>query len=203
MIELAGYCLYRSYLLHSAWMLSGNGANGKSTYINLIKSFLGSTNVVSISLHELEENRFSKASLYGKLAKLYPDLPSRALYQTGVFKMCTGADPLTGEKKFRGAFNFMNVANFVFSANTVPRSPSDDSDAFFRRWIIIPFPNKFEGDNRDERILAKLTTSTELSGLLSLALKALRELLRRGAFINDEPTEQKRTRYIRLMSSHR
>jgi len=197
MIELAGYCLHRKYPFHRAWMLVGNGANGKSTYINLTKAFLGSTNIVSVSLHEFEDNRFSKASLYDKHANLYPDLPSRALYQTGVFKMTTGGDPLTGEKKFRDPFNFVNYAKMIFSANQVPRV-SDDTDAFYRRWIIINFPNKFEGEAADPRIIEKLTTPGELSGLLNLALKALKELLARGQFANDKQTEIKREQYVRL-----
>jgi putative DNA primase/helicase len=197
MIELVGYCLYRRYQFHRSWMLSGNGANGKSTFINLIRSFLGPDNTVSVSLHDLEEHRFTKAALYDKHANLYPDLPSRALLQTGIFKMTTGADPLTGEKKFRDPFNFTNHAKMIFSANQVPRS-SDDSDAFHRRWIIINFPNKFEGDKADPRILEKLTTPAELSGLFNLAAKAVKELLARGQFINDNTTDVKREHYIRL-----
>jgi putative DNA primase/helicase len=162
-----------------------------------MKAFLGAENTVSVSLHDLEENRFSKATLYGKHANLYPDLPSRALRQTGIFKMTTGGDPLTGEKKFRDHFNFTNHAKMIFSANQVPRS-SDDSDAFHRRWIIINLPNKFEGDKADPRILEKLTMQGELSGLFNLAVKALKELLSRGQFINDSATDVKRERYIRL-----
>jgi putative DNA primase/helicase len=198
MVELIGYCLYRSYLIAIAWMLVGNGANGKSTFINLIKKFLASSNTVSISLHDLEENRFAKAALYGKHANLYPDLPNRALYQTGTFKMLTGGDPLTAEKKFRDQFNFVNYAKMVFSTNQVPRAPTDDSDAFHRRWIIINFLVRFEGDAADPKILDRLTTQEEMSGLLNLALKALKELLSRGQFINDKNTDSKREQYIRL-----
>jgi putative DNA primase/helicase len=198
LLELVGYCLYRSYLIAIAWMLVGDGANGKSTFINLLKKFLGSSNTVSIGLHDLEENRFAKAALYDKHANLYPDLPNRALYQTGTFKMLTGGDPLTAEKKFRDQFNFVNHAKMVFSTNQVPRAPADDSNAFHRRWIIINFLATFIGNAADPKILERLTTQEEMSGLLNLALRALKELLSRGQFINDKDTDSKREQYIRL-----
>jgi len=111
--------------------------------------------------------------------------------------MLTGGDQLTAEKKFRDEFNFVNYANMIFSANEVP-STYDDSDAFYRRWIIENFPNKFEGTARDLKIIDKLTTPEELSGLLNLVLQALGELLARGHFINDTSTDAKREQYIRL-----
>jgi putative DNA primase/helicase len=170
LLELIGYCLYRTYPIQRAFLAVGDGANGKSTFINLVKKFLSASNTASLSLHELEEQRFAKGVLYDKHANLYPDLSSRALSQTGIFRMLTGGDQITADKKFREQFNFVNYAKMIFSANQVPRSPVDDSDAFYRRWIIENFPNTFEGDKADPHILDKLTTMEELSGLLNLAL---------------------------------
>jgi putative DNA primase/helicase len=198
MLELIGYCLYRAYPIQNAFMLVGDGANGKSTFIRLLKKFLGASNTASISLHDLQGQRFATAQLNDKHANLYPDLESKALYQTGIFKALTGEDQLTADKKFRDHFNFVNHAKMIFSANRVPESSLDDSDAFYRRWIVINFPNKFQGSTADRTIIDKLTTPEEMSGLLNLALKALRELLASGQFINDTSTDAKREQYIRL-----
>jgi P4 family phage/plasmid primase-like protien len=198
LLELIGYCLYRAYPIQNAFLAVGDGANGKSTFIDLVKRFLGASNTASVSLHELEEQRFTKAILYDKHANLFPDLPSRALNQTGTFKMLTGGDQITADKKFRDDFNFVNYAKMIFSANQVPRSAVDDSDAFYRRWVIYNFPNKFEGEKADLTIIDKVSTQEELSGLLNLALKALEELLARGRFVNDTDTDTKREQYIRL-----
>jgi putative DNA primase/helicase len=202
MLELVGYCLYRAYPIQNSFMAVGDGANGKSTLINLVKKFLGASNTVSVSLHDVEEQRFTKATLYDKHANLHPDLSSRALNQTGTFKMLTGGDQITADKKFKEQFNFVNHAKMIFSANQVPRS-ADESNAFYRRWIIFNFPNRFEDDKADPTIIDKLTTPEELSGLLNLALKALKELLARGRFINDTSTDTKREQYIRLSDSVR
>jgi putative DNA primase/helicase len=184
-------------------MLVGDGANGKSTFIRLLKKFLGASNTASVSLHDLQGQRFATAQLNDKHANLYPDLESKALYQTGIFKTLTGEDQLTADKKFRDHFNFVNHAKMIFSANQVPETSRDDSNAFHRRWIIFNFPNKFEGSTADRTIVDKLATQEETSGLLNLALSALRGLLARSQFINDTSTDAKREQYIRLSDAVR
>jgi len=197
--EVIGFCLYRDYFIAKALMLVGGGANAKSTWLNLVKTFLGFENVSSRGLQELEENRFAKADLHHKLANIYADLPDKALYRTGTFKMLTGRDPLTAERKFQNSFQFVNYAKLLFSANKVPEV-YEDTDAFFRRWIIIVFPHQFIGDDADPNILEKLTTEEELSGLLNKALEALRRLLKNGRFSHSKSTEEIREDYIRKSS---
>ncbi len=197
--ETVGYCLYRGCLIHKALMVVGGGANGKSTWLGLVRVFLGSQNVSGRSLFELEEVRFARADLFGKYANIYADLPDRALQRTGMFKMLTGGDQLAAEKKFRDSFHFVNYAKLLFSANKVPEA-MDDTDAFFRRWIIITFPNVFNGDNCDPKKLEKITTEQELSGLLNLALAALKRLLNNGGFSHMKTTDEIREDYIRKSS---
>lgn len=196
LLEFVGYCLIPEQKLHKALMLVGDGANGKSTLIELIRRFLGRGNTSSISLQSLLENRFAIASLYGKLANLYADLPDSTLKQTGVFKMIAGGDTLSAEKKFKPHFEFEPTCKLIFSANRVPPS-SDDSSAFFRRWIIINFPNKFEGDRRDPNIIEKISSSKELSGFFNLVVEHLKNLLDRGDFSYSKSTEETREDYIR------
>jgi putative DNA primase/helicase len=107
--------------------------------------------------------------LYGKLANIYADLPAIALKETGIFKMLTGGDTISGEHKFKPRFYFKNYAKLIFSCNQIPQTP-DDSDAFYRRWIIVNFPHQFlDADQNtdknlvaDKNLLAKLTTTSEL-----------------------------------------
>jgi P4 family phage/plasmid primase-like protien len=199
LLEVIGFCLYREYFIAKALMLVGGGSNGKSTFLNLVKVFLGKENVSSRSLQDLEENRFAKADLHHKLANIYADLPDKALFRTGTFKMLTGRDLLTAERKFQHSFTFENYAKLLFSANKVPEA-FDDSDAFFRRWLIVVFPNQFINDKADPYILQKLTTPEELSGLLNLVLPVLKKLLEKGQFSVSKTTEEIREDYIRKSS---
>lgn len=197
--EVLGFCLHREYFIAKALMLVGEGSNGKSTWLALAKKFLGIRNVSGRSLQDLEEHRFAKADLHTKLANIYADLPDRALQRTGIFKMLTGRDLIAAEKKFRDAFHFVNYAKLMFSANKVPEA-YDDTSAFFRRWIIIVFPNVFTGEDADPHILDKLTTEEELSGLLNLVLARLNGLIENGMFSHSKTTEEIKEDYIRKSS---
>jgi len=194
--EFFGFCLYRRYFIHKAFMLVGEGENGKSTLIRLLERFLGPYNVSHVTLQALSENRFAVSELYGKLANTFADLPSAALKDTGVFKILTGEDSIEAERKFKNPFKFVNYAKLIFSCNKLPEA-YDDTHAFFRRWIIINFPNNFEG-RADKNLIEKITTPEELSGLLNLALKGLKRLLENGEFSTGISTEQTREKYLRM-----
>lgn len=176
--EIIGYTLWPEYSIHRAFMLLGDGSNGKSTYLKLIEYFLGRKNVAHVSLQDLAENRFSTYQLVGKLANIFPDIPSRPLRYTGVFKALTGQDTIFVDVKHRQGFNYENYAKLIFSANELPRV-SDMTYAFWRRWIIVEFPNKFPPR---PGFLKQLLTPDETKGLLIVSLIALREVLKRGEF---------------------
>jgi len=195
--EIIGFCLLPEYRLHKAFMLQGAGRNGKSTLLNLLQRFLGRRNCSNVDLASLCHERFASSQLFGKLANIFPDLPAEALKATGIFKALTGGDRITAEKKFRHMFEFTNYAKLIFSCNYVPMT-YDLSPAFFARWIIIRFPNTFEGNKANPNLLHELTTEEELSGLLNLALAGLKRLLENGGFSYSKSSEEIAEEYQRL-----
>jgi putative DNA primase/helicase len=174
--ELIGYCLFKEYFIHKAFLFVGEGRNGKTTLLNLITNFLGVKNVASISLHSICKDRFGSYDLYGKLANLWDDLSSDLVYNTGIFKIATGGGYLRAEKKFEQSFKFINKAKFIFSCNIIPES-KDNSLAYAKRWIVIEFPNTFEGENCNKMLGKELATENELSGLFNWAIEGLDRLL--------------------------
>ena len=198
--ELFGYCLYKEYLIHKAIMFVGGGSNGKSTLIKILKHFLGKENCAAVPLHQIEGDKFAVASLFGKLANMFADLPAKALKDSSLFKMLTGEDNIPAEKKFKDKFFFQNYAKMIFSANQIPKTP-DESDAFFRRWIILQFPNQFTGGSDDKKLIYRLTTDAEMSGLLNYAIAGLNRLLERGDFTSARSIEEMRELYMRQSDS--
>lgn len=180
--ELAGYCLWRDYEINKVFFFQGDGANGKSTTLNLLTQFLGQENVVSVSLHDLTQNRFAAARLFGKLANLNFET-SVAAFNTERLKRLTGRDMFTAERKFKEEFNFFNYAKLIFAANQLPPA-YDPSYAFARRLVLIDFPNKFEGKKADKNIIDKITTKEELSGFLNKVIRYLFGLLKKGEFFS-------------------
>ncbi len=197
MQEWVGYHLWRGYPVAVAALLVGEGANGKSTFIGVLRAFLGQANIAAIPLQAFERNTFAKATLLGKLANLYPDLSDAALQEVGTFKALTGGDMITAEKKFGQPFNLLNVAKLTFSCNVVPEV-MEDTEAFFRRIWIVQFSNTFTGERADPDLLAKLTTKEELSGFLNWALEGLKRLrANRWHFTGTRSTAEVRADYIR------
>ncbi|MFP3952215.1 MAG: phage/plasmid primase, P4 family, partial [Candidatus Bathyarchaeia archaeon] len=185
--EWWGYHLYREYRYHKAVMFMGEGMNGKSTELNALQRFLGEENTSSETLYSLVSNRFSPGNLYGKLANIAPDLAPDEIRRTGPFKALTGNDRIRGEHKFEQPFQFRNHAKLSFSCNQMPTTP-DNTQAFFRRWEIINFPNTFTEGDPDK--LEKITTPEELSGILNWALEGLHRLLEEGGFTRTRSTEE-------------
>lgn len=198
--EWFGYCLLRDYPIHKAMMFIGDGANGKSTLINILKMFIGSRNCSKVPLQNLGD-RFAAMTLYGKMVNCHADLSNAAFRNTGMFKILTGQDEISAEVKFiQRRLDFMNYAKLIFSCNKLPQVYGDDSDAFFRRWIIINFPNKFEGENADPAILNRFNDATEMAGILNWALVGLQRLMDNNTFSYSKSTNDLRRQYNRLSS---
>jgi len=199
--EFTGYLLYRSYKYQKALLTIGEGNNGKSTFLMTQRAMIGSKNISSIALQNLGR-RFTPARLYHKMANVYPDLSATALRDTGMFKQTTGGDTIEAEIKYSmNTLNFVNYAKHEFSANIFPEIEEDTSKAFFRRWIIINFPNEFDGDNCDKDILNKITTPEELSGILNWSLEGLHRLHKNQGFTYSKSTDEIRDQIMRISSS--
>jgi P4 family phage/plasmid primase-like protien len=179
--EIVGWLLWPDYHIHKAVMLVGPGRNGKGTLLRLITAFVGKKSVSNVTLQDLVSDTFAKSDLYGKLANIGGDLPAKDLSDTSAFRNLTGGDDNRAQEKYRPAFSFRNKAKMLFSANVLPRS-SDDTYAFYSRWILIEFLNRFVIDDgtADPDLDSKLQTPEELSGLLNIALVGLQRLKANG-----------------------
>jgi len=193
--EIPAWCITPYSGIQRLIILLGEGSNGKTVYLEMLRQFLGRNNCTAYSLQSLTVNRFAIAGLYGKLANISPELPSNALRQAGPLKTLTGLDTIEGEKKFKDSFNFVNTAKMVFATNTPPEI-TEDTLAVWRRFVVVDFPFKFLGAAADKTLLGKLTTEQELSGLLNKALEGLIRLEKNGDFSYSRTIEDTRSKYL-------
>jgi putative DNA primase/helicase len=211
--EIFGYCLWRDGMasIKKAIMLLGTGDNGKSLLLSVLISLLGERSVSATSLSNLAENRFASARLRGKLANVHPDLPDKALRDTGQFKGLIGDDIMPFEIKHGGGGEFRNRAKLIFSANKLPDA-QDDSDGYYTRWVILNFPYAFVRGKKDlvgierlqkdkNQLKSKLTAPKELSGILNWSLEGLRRLQVNGCFTNEISSDKMRDLYVKLANS--
>lgn len=197
--EIAGFLLLKKYFIHKAIMQIGETHSGKSTYQKLLCAMIGEKNVSHVPLQNLLYHRFASAQLYGKLMNSYADLPNITLKQTGPFKMLCGEDMIYAEKKGKNPFEFENTAKLIFSCNEMPKT-HDKSDAFYIRWILINFPNRFDdkNPNTDKKLIEKLTTKEELSGFLNKAIEYAKILIDQEHFTNNPDVEIIKEYYEKL-----
>lgn len=198
--EVFGYCLLRELPIHKATVLLGEGANGKSTFLDLLTLFLGKENVSHVTLQQMCEGRFELAELHGKLANIVDDLPGASLKSVGNFKTVTGNAPILVQRKHKDPFNEWSTTKHLFGCNKLPK-PSEDTIAYFRRFNIVPFNRFFTGASDDKAKLKKISAQGELSGMLNLALSGLKRLLEKGDFSGAKSTEDTRQLYIKSSDS--
>jgi len=196
--EMFGFCLWKNYKYRKAFILLGEGHNGKSTLLDILKELIGEENCSHTGIQELERDRFSIARLAGKMVNSVTELPAKRLRKSDRFKSLTGNDTLDGSlKNIQEPIRFKNYAKLIFACNTLPAA-DDDTDAFHERFIIVPFIQQFiEGFNADLDLPEKLLN--ELPGILNWSLKGLEQLLINRRFSEEELTiDQKRDRYHKL-----
>lgn len=189
--EMIGACLLKHNRYQKAFLLYGTGANGKSTILDLIKTFLGRNNITSIELDKLTTDRFAPAELENKLANIGDDINDVALRDTGTIKKLFSGNSILVQRKGERPFNLEPYATHIFSGNSIPRS-FDKSDGFYRRWVLIPFTARFtnKDEDYDPLIEDKITTDVALSYLLNLGLEGVQRLLKNGKFTEPESVKR-------------
>ena len=178
--ECIGYCFYGQNTLSKAFILTGEGSNGKSTYLDMIKYVLGAGNYSALDIKELSD-RFSTIMLYGKMANIGDDIDESFLSgdKIALFKKIVSGNTIKAEQKGMPAFDFSPRAKLIFSANVIPRMRSKGFKAMKRRLVIIPFDavfSKFDPDF-DPNITFKLRQPAVAEYLINLAIPALKRAL--------------------------
>lgn len=180
--EMIGYCLIPTAKFQKAFILTGIGSNGKSTFLDMLIDFLGNTNVSSLSLKDLNHN-FKISEITSKLANIGDDISSEYIDDSSNFKKLVTGEDITVDKKNEQPYKLRNTAKLIFAANALPMSV-DKSDGMLRRLCIIPFEARFTKDDvdYDPFILDKLTSDNAHSYLLNIGLKGALRLFENNQF---------------------
>lgn len=193
--EAVGYCFYRRNELRKSFILTGDKKNGKSTFLAILKEVLGDENTAALDLNELSE-RFSSASLFGKLANIGDDIGDDFISNPATFKKIVSGDRIKGENKGQKEFFFNPYCKLLFSANNIPRI-KDKSGAVIDRLVIIPFDAKFSKNDPDfdPYIKYKLIQEDALEYMILLGVKGLKRVLENQSFTKSLKVEKSLKEY--------
>lgn len=187
--ECIGYCFYRRNELGKAFILTGDKSNGKSTFLDCIKTILGEQNISALDLKELGD-RFSTSMMFGKLANIGDDIGDDFLQgsQVSIFKKIVTGNRIKAERKGQDPFEFNPFIKLLFSANDIPRM-KDKTGAVLRRLVIIPFNATFSKNDPDfdPFIKYKLIQQDSIEYLIRLGVEGLKRII-----INDEFTKSEK-----------
>ena len=195
--ECVGACFYRSNTLGDgkAFILTGEGSNGKSTFISMLQHLLNEDNISALDLKELDQ-KFQNAALFGKLANLGDDISDEFIVNAALFKKFVTGERVQVQNKGEKPFEFNNYAKFIFSANTIPRI-KDKTGAVLRRLLIIPFNANFSAKdaNHDSGIKYKLQEQDVMEYLIVLGLNALKNVIKNKGFTESSKVQEQLREY--------
>ena len=112
------------------------------------------------------------------------------LSKTSQLKKLSGEDLIGFEYKNKNPFEDKNYAKIIISTNNLPAT-TDKTIGFYRRWLIIDFPNQFS-EKKD--ILLDIPDE-EYEALALKSTRILRNLLDKREFHNEGTIEERIERY--------
>lgn len=179
LLECIGYTLMAHCRYEVMVMLVGNGANGKSVLLSVLEELVGSHNVSGVQPSQLDRT-FQRSHLHLKLANIVTEVKEGEIMADNAVKAICSGETCTVERKLQHPFDMKPFATLWMGTNHMPHS-RDFSDGFFRRAMVLDFPNQFkpELNNCDPHLRDKLTR--ELPGILALCLSYYAEAVKRGS----------------------
>jgi len=188
--EIIAYSLLPDYPIHRIFCFIGGGMNGKSCFLNLLRKFIGTTNCCSTELDTLLSSRFEVTRLHKKLVCQMGETNFNEMSKTSLLKKLSGGDLIGFEYKNKNPFEEQNYAKIIIATNNLP-STSDKTIGFYRRWMIIDFPNQF---SEKKNILDDIPDN-EYKSLALRCCVTLKSLIKKRSFTNEGSIDERMQKY--------
>lgn len=192
--EYIGYIFVKNSVLklEKVLLLYGTGANGKSVLFEILMALLGSQNVTNFSLNRLTDDQGnSRAQLGNKLLNYSSEINGKL--ESSIFKQLVSGEPVEARLLYKDSQIITDYARFMFNCNELPKEV-ENTNAFFRRFIILPFRVTIPSQEQDKE-LSKKIIGNELSGVFNWVLNGLTRLLKNKDFTHSNIVENEVLQY--------
>jgi len=180
--------------LEKALVLHGSGANGKSVFYLITQALFGADNFTTYNLQQLtDEKGMYRALIADKLVNYASEIGAKL--STEYFKQLVSGEKVQGRLLYSNAQEFDDYAKLIFNCNELPIVTSHN-EAYFRRFLIIPFAVTIPVEERDNELHLKIIKS-ELAGVFNWVLAGLERLLAQKEFTYCESCTQAVEQYKR------
>lgn len=171
--RLVGYILSGRMDEQCFFLFYGGGANGKSTFINVVKHLMGAYGhqvdfTTFMDMNRGASPRNDLAALVGKRFVVSPEGMQGKALDEPVVKQFTGGDAMSVRFLNQEFFEFNPVGKIVLASNHLPVIKGTDH-GIWRRMRLVPFLAKFDEAKADPELTSKLIA--EAPAILSWAVE--------------------------------
>ncbi|WP_299393249.1 phage/plasmid primase, P4 family [Pelagibius sp.] len=184
-----GYCLTADTSEQALVLFHGQGANGKSTLIEVVSWIMGRYGLALPFASLLHDDKRRGSEATPDIARLpgarlvsasEPEIGQR--FSESLLKSLTGGETITARHLNRDFFEFQPTFKLVLSFNHKPSVRGQD-EGIWRRLLMVPFDVTIPEPERDRALLSKL--KDEGSGILNWLLDGFRLWVEGGLAVPD------------------
>ena len=162
-----GYTLSGDVSEQCLFILWGTGANGKSTFLNVLQYLFGDyacSTMIETFMKKNSEQSNDLARLKGARLVTTSEVEQGKTLSESLIKLITGEDELTARFLYGEYFSFKPTFKIFMATNHKPRIKGADN-GIWRRIKMIPFTVTIPPEQRDKKLTEKLIA--ENSGILN------------------------------------
>jgi len=200
--EFLGYAFTKGLKLEKALVLYGDGSNGKSVLFEVVTQIFGEENIAHKGLGELcrqgERGNNHRAELENKLLNYASELNPEGA-NVDIFKAFVTQEPVTARRLYKNPFTYRPTAKLIFNTNKLP-AEAERTDAYFRRFLIIPFKVKITDEEKDPNLHKKIIEH-ERPGVLNWIIAGLLRIVTNQKFTQSKNTTEAVEAYKREINS--
>ncbi|NBW14115.1 MAG: hypothetical protein EBR82_39570 [Caulobacteraceae bacterium] len=165
------------------WLHYGQGRNGKSTMLTVLGDLLGSysgpapSELLLVKQNNAKELATQFGALAGKRLVTAVEADSGVRFSEATVKLLTGGDTVLARNLYENPWPLKPTWKLHISSNHKPLVRGGD-DGIWRRIMLTPWLQRFEGKAEDKRLKDKLMD--ELPGILNWCLFGFSQWLAGG-----------------------
>ena len=199
--KACGYALSGDVSEQCLFILWGTGANGKSTFLNVLLHLFGdygSSTGIETFMKKNSEQSNDLARLKGLRLVTTSEIEQGKQLSESLIKSVTGEDSLTARFLYGEYFSFKPTFKIFMATNHKPKIRGADN-GIWRRIKMIPFNVTIPPEQRDKKLTEKLIA--ENSGILNWIMKGYAMWKKEGLGTEPKAIEEANTEYRMDMDS--
>ena len=180
-----GYALSGDVSEQCLFILWGTGANGKSTFLNVLHYLFGDyacSTMIETFMKKNSEQSNDLARLKGARFVTTSEIEQGKPMSESLIKTVTGEDELTARFLYGEYFSFKSIFKIFMATNHKPKIRGADN-GIWRRIKMIPFTVTIPPEQRDKKLTEKLIA--ENSGILNCLIQGYSMWKKEG--LREEP----------------